>query len=256
MFTPQRASFSCTALVGTNKAGILKPDADGYYTVVLGALDFYNTAGSFYPFESAKELFKESSSLMRRIANGCLHGEMGHPRKQPGMSQRDFVNRVMDIHETNICCHIRKVTIDYGSVKDAQGRPCIAIIGEVKPTGPMGPALKEALDNPSQNVCFSIRSLTNDIMVGGVVHKHLRAICTWDAVVEPGISVANKWRSPALESLVEETIVPAQLLALREAQRGTRVSMETHGGLSAESLLRDLGWDVGKTEARPLSARW
>ena len=31
------ASYSCTALVGSNKTGVLKPDADGYYTVVLGA---------------------------------------------------------------------------------------------------------------------------------------------------------------------------------------------------------------------------
>lgn len=256
MYTPQRASFSCTALMGTNKAGKLTPDADGYYTVVLGALDFYNSAGSFYPFESAKALFHESSTLMRRIANGCLHGEMGHPRKTPGMSQRDFVNRVMDIYEPNIACHIRKVTIDHGSVKDANGRPCIAIIGEIKPTGPMGPALKEALDNPSQNVCFSIRSLTNDTMVNGTVHKHLRAICTWDVVVEPGISVATKWRSPALESLVEEIIVPQQLLALRAAQGRQAVSMENRGGVSAESMLQALGWNIEPQGTRTLSATW
>lgn len=256
MTIPQRASFSCTALVGTNKAGILKPDADGYYTVVLGALDFYNSAGSFYPFESAKALFQDSSSLMRRIANGCLFGEMGHPRKLPGMSQRDFVNRVMDIQETNVCCHIRKVTIETGSVKDAQGRPCVAIIGEIKPAGPMGPALKEALDNPNQNVCFSIRSLTNDEYVNGVVHKHLRAICTWDAVIEPGISVATKWKSPALESLSEVVVLPEQLREVQREQKQMAVSMEQHGGVSAESLLKALGWDSATKSKLPLSARW
>ena len=55
-----RATYSCTALLGTNKAGVLKPDAEGYYTVVLGALNFYNSAGDFYPYESAKKNYSVS----------------------------------------------------------------------------------------------------------------------------------------------------------------------------------------------------
>lgn len=245
----QRASFACTALVGTNKSGVLKPNADGYYTLVLGALNIFNSAGAYYPFESAKELFKESSSLIRRISNGALRGEMGHPR-QNGMSMRDFMNRVMDIYEPNVCCHIRKVWLDYQGVKDERGRPVIAIMGEVKPSGPMGQALKDALDNPSENVCFSIRSITNDTMNSGVLHKHIRTIVTWDYVNEPGISVAKKWHSPALESLDDGDIriLPIHLIAARQQQLASGVSLESHGGVTADTVLEELGWDKTSAE--------
>lgn len=251
----QRASFACTALLGSNKAGVLKPDADGYYTVVLGAMNVYNSGGAFYPFESAKQVFKESSSLMRRIANGACRGEYGHPRMSPGMSTRDFLNRVMDIYEPNVCCHIRKVTVDYSSVKDERGRPLIAIIGEVKPSGPMGPALKASFDNASENVCFSVRSITNDQNVGGVLHKHIKTIVTWDYVNEPGIGCAKKWHSPALESFDEHRILPAHLAAVNKIQQTASVSMESHGGVSAESVMEDLGWNSPEVQTPP-SAKW
>lgn len=265
----QRASFACTALLGTNKAGILRPDADGYYTLVLGALDIYNSGGAFYPYESAKQLFKESSSLMRRISNGALRGEYGHPRPN-GMNMRDFLGRVMDIYEPNVCCHIRKVWIDNKtSVRDERGRPVIAILGEVKPAGPMGPALQASLDNPSENVCFSIRSLTEDHTVAGTTYKNLKTIVTWDYVNEPGLSVAKKWHSPALESIEEDLpVMPAHLAALRNTQMlNARLGMESNG-LTVEAAMEDLGWGgmgdgvskdgfgEGSKIATPPAAKW
>ena len=74
------AKYSCTALAGTNKVGKLRADENGYREMVLGAYDFDNSAGAVYPFESAQSLFKSSSSLMRRIANGQCRGEYGHPK--------------------------------------------------------------------------------------------------------------------------------------------------------------------------------
>lgn len=257
---PQRASYTCTALLGTNKAGVLRPDRDGYYTVVLGALNVFNSAGAYYPLAAGKKLFEESSSLMRRIANGALRGEYGHPRKTPDMSMRDFMSRVQDIYEPNVCCHFRKVYLDDSSVKDEKGRPVVAIIGEVKPSGPMGQALKESLENPSENVCFSIRSITEDAMINGVIHKNLKTIVTWDYVNEPGLSVAKKWHAPGLESFQEAEITPANLEALRDHETRLGVSMESHGGVSAASIIKDLGWDRYKRTENgivvPPSAKW
>lgn len=254
---PQTATYNCTALVGTNKAGLLKPDEDGYYTVVLGALNVYNSAGAFYPYESAKQIFKESSSLMRRIANGTLRGEYGHPKKLPGMSMRDFVNRILEIHEENVSHHIKEVTIDYSSVKDKDGRPVIAIIGKIKPCGPMGKYLKESLDNPNENVCFSIRSLTQDVRVGGVIHKNLRTIVSWDYVNEPGISTAMKWHSPALESIDNEVYITATCLgSVRDLQKAAGISMENGNTVSVEEVINELGWNEQDGKKVPASMNW
>lgn len=259
-------SLSCTALLGTNKAGTLKPDADGYYTVVLGALDVFNSSGAYYPEASARHLFQKSASLMRRIASGNLRGEYGHPRPQPGMTSDDWVNRVRDIFEPNVCMHIRQVDVDYTSFRNAQGQPVITIIGKIKPAGPQGPTLKEQLDNPHEDVCFSIRSLTDDDFQRGRVTKHLKVIVTWDYVNEPGLAQAHKWNSPALESrnerhveasahaLVEQLILPGQLMAMNNRMRASGVAMESDGGVSLESIIEAM---TSEPEAkRPTSARW
>jgi hypothetical protein len=248
-----RATYSCTALLGTNKAGVLKPDAEGYYTVVLGALDFYNSAGDFYPYESAKELFSESSSLMRRIKNGACRAEYGHPKLQPGMSQRDFLARILSIHEDKVCAHIKEVILDDKSVKDVNGKPVMAIIGKVKPCGPYGSVLKESLDNPSENVCFSIRSLTKDVYDGIVNKKNLLQIICWDYVNEPGISVANKYQSPALEGINDKTInfSVEQLTDVRE-RRLKQVGME-----SAKTVVDDVIKQLVKNNSKvPTYIKW
>lgn len=252
----QRAVYASTALAGSNKAGVLKPDADGYYTLVLGALDVYNSAGAFYPYESAKEVFKASSSLMRRIANGACRAEYGHPKMLPGMSQRDFLSRIMSIYEENVCAHIKEVVVDFNSLKDENGRPVIAVIGKVKPMGPRGADLEASLRNPHENVCFSVRSLTDDVLVGGVLRKHIRAIITWDYVNEPGIKVANKYASPALENFDEVSFTVAHLGSVRDFQKESKVSLESTGTVSAEEIIHDFGWDTPKASVKPPSMYW
>lgn len=259
MITSQAASYSCTALKGTNKRGILRPDKDGYYTLVVGALDFYNSAGAFYPLAPAAHLFESSSSFQRRIAAGCLKGECGHPRPAPGSTVREFMSRVMDIYEPNVCCHFRRVWLDDQSVKDKNGKPVVAIMAEVKPAGPMGPALQEALDNPDENVCFSIRSITNDYMRGGTLIKPIKTIVGFDWVTEPGIYVATRWNAPGLESLnlyddVEFT--KNHLQVIMQEQRRLGSGLESNGGLTAELLMRELGWDDAITSSRPAAHRW
>lgn len=260
-------SLSCTALLGTNKAGTLKCDDDGYYTVILGALDVYNTSGAFYPEASARHLFERSSSLARRIASGNLRGEYGHPRKLPGMELEDFVNRVRDIYEPNVCMHIRKVTVDYTSFRNPQGQPIITIVGEIKPSGPMGPALKEQLENRHEDVCFSIRSMTHDTLsMTGRLTKNLKLIVTWDYVNEPGLANAHKWNAPGLEShseaaddfysqaLMEQMILPGQLLAMQKHNGPSMVSMESSGGVSLESMIEAV--TTASSQEKPRSATW
>lgn len=256
-------SLSCTALVGTNKAGTLKPDADGYYQVVLGALDVYNNTGAFYPEATARQLFQASSSLMRRIASGNLRGEYGHPTPEPGMSMDAFVARVRRIDEDRICMHIRKVWIDY-SFKNLQGQPIIAILGEVRPSGPRGPALKDQLENRFEDVCFSIRSLTHDFNSGGRLTKNFKMIVTWDYVNEPGLDVARKWNSPAMENLKEPVlakqleerfIMPFQIANMAKTQGPNMLGMESNGGVSLEEMAEVMS-EAEKEVTPPAWMKW
>ena len=233
-----RTSYQCTALVGTTKTGSIKADASGYYEVVLGALDFFNSAGNFYAYEPAKCLFEESSNLMRRVSNGALRGEYGHPKFTPGMTNRDFLMRVLEINEQSVSHHIKGVWIDSDRVYDRDGRKCIAIMGRVKPCGPFGDQLAAQLENPNENVCFSIRSLTEDITdSNGTIIKTLREIVTWDYVNEPGISVANKFSAPSLETICNRLVTTDNLIAARDFMKQHGFGLESGGLSTLESAI-------------------
>lgn len=253
--SPATVSFGCTALLGTNKKGILKCDADGYYPgLVLGALNHFNSQGKYYPLGPAKALFETSSPFMRRVHSGNLRGECGHPRRGNSASERDFILRLNDIYEPNVSHHIRKVWLEEGT-QDEQGRPIVLILGDVKPAGPRGPALKAALDNPSEDVCFSIRCFTSDYPVGGTWYKAIREIVTWDWVNEPGISAAHKWRAPTLESIEEESTSLAFLASLaKETPRLAAYSLESKDRLTA--LVSSLEHSGDPTPAVPPSTAW
>ena len=141
--------FACSALAGTSKVGNLKQNENGYWPIIVGALNVFNSAGQYYVYEQAKELFESSSQLMRRVSRGALRGECGHPKMLPGMTNDQFANRIMSIYEENVCCHHKSLTLDFDNVKDEQGKPVIAIISEVMPSGPMGPQLEKSLRNKS-----------------------------------------------------------------------------------------------------------
>jgi hypothetical protein len=236
----RQAVYGCTALVGVNKKGILRPDADGYYTLVVGALNAFNSVGAYYPFETGKAIFESSSTLMRRIKTGCCKGEMGHPKPVPGQSNRDFIQRVLQIEETRVCCHFRKIWLEENGYKDSEGRDVVAILAEVGPSGPYGPALKASLENPHENVCFSIRSLTQDHMTpAGYLQKDLKTVVNFDWVVEAGMTAASRWNSPGLESLQELTFTSELLTTVETRSLELGVSAESSG---LTDIRKALGW--------------
>jgi hypothetical protein len=218
-----------TKLKQSNKEGVLKPDENGYYTVPLGALNCYNSAGEFYSSEGINELFSKSSALQRRISNGNLYGELGHPKKLPNMSNFEFYQRARTIEETNVCFHISEVWIDYdfGKKVNSATPNMIGIFGKVKPAGPHANVLKEDLDNKKANVCFSIRCLTSVEVKNGVTIKKIEEIITWDRVIEPGINVANKWDTPSLEDLTDTRFTKNQVITYSQEMLKEEVTFES-----------------------------
>lgn len=245
--------FSCTALAGSNKAGILKKDDKGYYECVVGALNVFNSAGQYYVYEQAKELFQSSSQLMRRVSRGVLRGELGHPKFQPGMSQEQFANRVMSIYEENVCCHHKELSLNFEDIKDSSGKPIIAIISKVLPAGPHGASLEKSLNNPDENVCFSIRAFTDDYREGSITKRILKNVVTFDNVNEPGISIAEKYQAPSLENLSDITFLRGELerCAKNESIHGMASESVI---LGVNDLFKAMNW-VG-APAKPIYLDW
>ena len=252
--------FTCNSLVGTNKAGILVPDANGYYEIVVGALNVFNSAGQLYVYEQAKKLFESSSQLMRRVSRGVLRGEYGHPKKLPGMSNDDFARRILTIYEENTCCHHKEIWLDFDRIKDANGKPVIAIMSKVCPSGPNGPALEKQLKNGDENACFSIRSFTDDYWDRGIYTRVLKTIVTWDYVNEPGISHAEKYKSPGLESF--DSAEEGFQFSRGEIERCVRTNegkvANESAIMSVDDLFRNMNWDRSHLNAnnKPAYINW
>lgn len=211
--------FTSTKLKATGKQGTLKSDDSGYYEVVLGGLNAYNSMGEYYIAKGATDLFEKSHMFMRRVANGNLKGELGHPARLPGQSEEAYISMLFRVTESRVCMHIKEVWLDFDYGKnhpELKNPQLVAIMGKIAPSGPHGEALKKSLDNPDENVCFSIRALTMDYYQGGKVTRVLDKIQCWDVVTEPGISISNKYDSPSLESLSDVVITPAKVKTVLE----------------------------------------
>lgn len=252
---PNQLSFGCTSLAGVNKIGLLKKDEDGYYDMIVGALEVYNSAGAYYVYEQAKSIFDSSASLMRRVSRGVLKGEYGHPKFMPGMSREQYVHRIMDLDPGNVCCHHRQLRLDTENVKDKNGKPIIAIMSKVQPSGPMGEYLRASLENKHENVCFSIRAFTDDMEDrNGRVNKTLRQVITFDYVIEPGIEHAEKFKSPALEqfSLESMTLSRATLERAMRMPTGNPVAVENIR-MNTQELFQAMGW---AESSDPVWSKW
>ena len=225
--------FTATRLAGTGKRGMLIPSSDGYYTMPVGGLNVQNSKKQVYVAQGAKELFEKSSIFMRRVREGRLKAEVDHPERKPGMSDDDYLNRIIRIDGNNVCAHFRSVWLDeeWGKKNPQYGRPdLIAIMAEVKPDGPKGAFLKARFDDPDQDVCFSIRCLTRDFYEGGVCYRVIRHLTNFDLVTEPGVNFATKWHSPGLETIddfqvfesdIERLISKAEGIGMESAEIAT-----------------------------------
>lgn len=261
-------SYQPTVLQGTTKKGKLKCDPDGYYDVILGGFDTYNSAGAYYTWASAKGHFDKSSHFQRRIGNSALYGEYGHPVYQPGMSKQDWIIRVMTINPASKSHHIRELVVDDTVFKNKDGRPMITIFGRVKPAGPMAQALGDSLDNEHENTAFSIRSITDDFLDPrtGQVIKNMREIVTYDYVDEPGIKEATKYNHPALEHFaianpttfseqhVRAAIVQAQSLQGQGSFESKEIITSLESLLVAPTVQHKSG--ILPVARRPLSSHW
>lgn len=235
--------YVSTALIGANKCGKLKRDNEGYYEIVLGGLNVINSTGAVYTMEGSRALLDKSNLLNRRLQAKRLNSELGHPKRQPGWTDDEYFARILSIEETNICSHIREFRLEPRSGTDE-----VMIIGWVKPSGPHRDHMEESFNNPNENVCYSIRSFTDDYRQGYTRKKVLKTVVTWDKVNDPGISFANKLDTPSLEDMTSCIFTRSQLERVVEQANDGGPSLESMM-LSAQDLLAALGQSPIKSSA-------
>lgn len=269
-------TFSCVSLAQRGIQGILGKTKEGNYEIVVGGLDVFNTRNEIYEYEPAKHFFESNSPFMRRVQRAALRGEYGHPSpyalpegKMTDPSQRQltedqYFQRLLRIEEKFTCCIHKKITLDFNRVKDKNGKPVIAIISELAPSGPFGPALERSLKEAGENVCFSVRSFTKDRYDGRVWRRAIVNLITFDYVNEPGIPFAEKFMSPAVEGLEDNPDGALEYVNLQMNEQrikralgpgsATGIGLES-AGLTPVELFKSFGWSVPKSDM-PAFMRW
>lgn len=250
--------FTATKLPMLKKEGKITPDENGYYELVVGGLNTHNNTGAwYYTIEGVRQLFGPGSLLHRRIANGCLRAEVNHPSRKPGEKDEAFIARMMDIDLNNTCAHFKDIWLDedFGKNHPEYNNPnLVAIMAKVKPAGAKGQMLKEALENPCENVCFSIRALADEGYQRGKRIRVLKEIITIDLVSEGGILVASKWDSPATESVDNSTILPVTKRILDKIAGDSKaLSFATESSVEMASYLNQKYF---KETTAPVYAKW
>ena len=191
------------------KVDIIKDD-NGYYKVRLGAFNTYNHSGMFYHCDNKTlEFLKSDKSVIgRRLKNGMLRSEYQHPDYK-GMSGNEQLRRALTINMDRVCGHIKEVTFNITDVteKGWNKLPIIVIDGWVKPSGPYGKNLQEALDNPDENVAFSYRGPVMQKVVGTTLVRYVKDISTWDYVFEPGVKIATQWNAAGMEHRTSDDVI-------------------------------------------------
>lgn len=191
-------SFVCGIMETMNGRSLraLTPDANGAYTICIGAIDIPTRNDIWYDTESLLSCMNDTSSRFNIcLKDGCLAGEWGHPV----VKTREDMDRLIRIDESKVSHYFHKIWIDTDhpvTIKDRSGVSYTGypIMAKVKPYGPYGRYLEDSLRDPCHNTSFSIRSVC--IRGSGpnprFEYRHVKILVTWDAVHAPGYEVTNK----------------------------------------------------------------
>lgn len=239
--------YQPTILQGTTKVGKIACGADGYYDMLAGGFDAYNSTNAFYTWDSAKSHFDQSGHFVRRVKSGALFGEDGHPTRLPGMSDDEWIIRILTIDTDRQSHHIKEVYIDPKGFTNKDGKPIQAVYLRVKPMGVRAQVLADSLENENINTAFSIRCLTKDFThpFTGIKIKTMIRVSTFDHVHEPGIAIATKYNNPSLEmhNIGEEDVFTrANITSAIDYVR------KNHSGMESDSIVTSLESMLEKTE--------
>lgn len=196
---PRNLSFRVDTMFASKggRVGIIKPDENGVYRgmpmMVLGEV-------------TQQKTYYDPASIVDQITNPETHfnmvlrqqkkgGEYGHPQFY-GMSNEDQLQRLHTVEESNTS-HL--FTSLYTDTPVSGGN--MVVRADIKPSGPMGPVLKESLDDPMENTAFSLRAyVSTQMRPNGIKERFVRKLITFDTVRASGYATTDKAHAIGLES--------------------------------------------------------
>lgn len=242
------AKYSAVYIPNLLQNNKLKPDSNGYYNTTMGAFNIVSRNGVYYPATNAVlNLFKPGGIVRRRLDEGVMRSELGHPNIV-GLDVKSILRRLAVIEEKNVCAHIRDLELIKG--RDDKGQEIIIVNGSFKPSGPYGTTFKEQVDNPDENVAFSVRCFANQYINKGLLNKEAKDIITYDTVNDAGVKFASqfdyaKLATPTigLESLCELSDISFTDTDLHNAIKQPNSSVGLESEFSRLTHVRTaLGW--------------
>lgn len=210
-------TFGNTILAGTGKRGILKPMEPGgeYYRLNAGGFNIANRGGIVYGFNDyLRECMRPDSDLNRRVAEGQVQMELGHPphyyfEMKNGVMVRtnitdlfQWIHRLRTVLDPNVCGFIRKI---HWEMTGGDRDPVYNYI-EARPFGVHKQVFKDSLEDPDINTAVSIRTVTKPQKVGDTV-REVDYFSTYDLVIEQGMLMACKHRTAGLEDYLSNALV-------------------------------------------------
>ena len=219
-------TFGNTILAGSGKRGILKPMDPGgeYYLLNAGGFNIPNRMGIVYPFNAyLQECMRDGSDLSRRVKEGQVQCELGHPQQfyyemiggrvvqTPITEVFQWVHRLRTVMDQHVCGFVRRIHwVMSGGLKD----PVYNQI-EVRPFGVHKDIMADSLADPDMNTAFSIRTVTKPQKMGAM-SREVDYFSTYDMVIEQGMLHACKHRTAGLEDFMSSQLViadPAEMSA-------------------------------------------
>lgn len=221
MSAATKISMGNDILAKSGKRGTLKPIDDvGYYRLRAGGFNIPNRGGVTYRLNNyVKECSRENSEFQRRVSNGQMYCELGHPKqyyleKIDGQVVRtkitdvfEWIMRLKTIEEQNQIAHIRRVDFEFTGNDNAPVYNDIEIIGH----GPWKSIFDESMENPDINTAVSIRTVTKPQAMGDVV-REVDYWSTYDVVPEQGMLIACKHLQAGLEGLLSDSMCDGQII--------------------------------------------
>jgi len=177
----------------TIRPGIIAPNEDGVYKIIVGGLNIYSPNGFYYKYTEKTHKALTSGAFKIKLEAGKVKSEDNHPNFSEIPTDAGKVARMLKIDDDNAVGVIVDVEVIKSDKLDPIfGEPVYYIVASIKPEGPKANVLIKLLEDPNAELCFSVRSFSDKYEKNGIMVKEQKLFVTWDRVTNPGHYVAKK----------------------------------------------------------------